>query len=354
MLFQAPKKPDFKVVILVCVPLFAMLLAVSGKAQDSQDSKPATHYSLATASTGGTYYPVGVAIATLSKVRLKAEKKLELNARSSAGSAENVQLLRDNAAQFALLQSLHAAWAWHGKGEFAQTGEQKYLRSVTNLWLDVEHFVVLRELVKSGGIDDLRHLNGAKFSIGQRYSGTEGSGHYILNALNIDISNNFKLVHLSYGESADAIRSQRIQAMNVSGGVPVSAITRAFSRPGETLHILKFNDAQLEKINQQQPFWSRYEIPANTYPNQPQAVQTIAQPNILAVREDVDAEHVYLITQLIYDNLAFLNGVHPATKTMSLDNALTHLPMPLHPGAARYYSEQGLDITHAAHPTDEI
>jgi TRAP transporter TAXI family solute receptor len=64
----------------------------------------------------------------------------------------------------------------------------------------------------------------------------------------------------------------------------------------------------------------------------------------MAVNADVDEEAVYLITKTIYENLAFLNNIHPATKVMSLEKAIAGLPAPLHPGAARYYKEQGLEI----------
>jgi len=304
------------------------------------------HYILATATTGGTYYPVGVAIATLTKVRLDPKNNFDITARSSAGSQENIQLLRDNDAQFALLQGLYAAWAWNGEGTLKATGAQKHLRSVTTLWQNVEHFVVLKDFVKTGTLDDLRHFKHARFSIGKRNSGTEGSGRYILEALGIDINSTFKLTHLGYGASADALQSQRIQGMNMSGGAPVSALARTFAKMENGLRVLDVTDEQLEKINSHYALWSHYEIPAATYPSQQQAIQTIAQPNILAVREDVNAEHVYLITKLIYENLNFLHGIHSATKTMTLEKALTALPMPLHPGAARYYQEQGLTIPH--------
>ena len=68
------------------------------------------------------------------------------------------------------------------------------------------------------------------------------------------------------------------------------------------------------------------------------------QPNFLGTHADVDEEHVYLITKTIYENLPFLNGIHPATKVMALEKAIDGLPAPLHPGAARYYQEQGLNI----------
>jgi hypothetical protein len=91
-------------------------------------------------------------------------------------------------------------------------------------------------------------------------------------------------------------------------------------------------------------------IKAGTYPGQEKDVQTIAQPNFLAVRADVDEDAVYLITKTIYENLPFLNAIHQATKVMALEKAIAGLPMPLHPGALKYYKEVGLDIPERLMP----
>lgn len=101
-------------------------------------------YILATASTGGTYYPVGVALATLTKVKLTPSYHFSLSAISSAGSGENVKLMNDNEAQFAILQGLYGAWAWAGEGPYAE--RQNQLRSVSMLWQNVEHFIVRSDL----------------------------------------------------------------------------------------------------------------------------------------------------------------------------------------------------------------
>ena len=90
--------------------------------------------------------------------------------------------------------------------------------------------------------------------------------------------------------------------------------------------------------------WVPYAIAAGTYPGQSEEVSTIAQPNFLAVNASVDEEHVYLLTKTMYENLPFLQAIHPATKAMVVENAMAGLPAPLHPGAARYYKEIGLEI----------
>lgn len=82
-------------------------------------------YLMATASTGGTYYPVGVALSTLIKVKLQPTQNIGMSAISSAGSGENIKLLRDNEVQFAILQGLYGAYAWKGTGPIASEGPQK-------------------------------------------------------------------------------------------------------------------------------------------------------------------------------------------------------------------------------------
>ncbi|MBQ0784501.1 MAG: TAXI family TRAP transporter solute-binding subunit [Amphritea sp.] len=300
-------------------------------------------YILATASTGGTYYPVGVALATLTKVKLEPKYKVSLSAINSAGSGENIKLLGENEAQFAILQGLYGAWAWSGEGSLKSSGPQTHLRSVSMLWQNVEQFAVKSDLVKSGTIADLAELKGKKFSIGKKNSGTEGSGRQILGGLGME-ADSLDLAYMGSGPSADALQNGTINGMNIPSGVPTSAITRAYAALGSDMTVLDFTDEQIKEANGGYQLWTRYVIPANTYPGQTKDINTMAQPNFLAVRDDVSEEDVYLLTKTVYENLPFLNGIHKATKAMALEKAIAGLPLPLHPGAARYYKEAGLTI----------
>lgn len=301
-------------------------------------------YILATATTGGTYYPVGVAIATLTKIKLQPKHHISLSAISSAGSGENIKLLRENQAQFAILQGLYGAWAWHGEGHLKQQGAQSQLRAITLLWQNVEHFIIQKKMQTTGTMDDLKHFAKHRFSLGKRNSGTEGSGRHILNALGIHPDQQFNVVYMGYGQSTNALLNQKIRGMNSPAGIPVSAVSHAFATRGDELTILNFTPQHISKINIPYPLWTKYTIPANTYPKQTQPVQTIAQPNFLAVNQSIDENTVYLITKTLYENLTFLSQIHKATQAMSLNNAIKGLPVPLHPGAARYYKEQGIEI----------
>ncbi len=301
-------------------------------------------YLMATASTGGTYYPVGVALSTLVKVKLQPKQKIAMSAINSAGSGENVKLLRENETQFAILQGLYGHYAWKGVGPVKADGPQTQLRSVTMLWQNVEQFTILSDKVKSGNISDLKDLKGDRMALGKKNSGTLGSNIYLLNNLGFDTEKDFDLVYVGYGPSADALQNGQVSGISTPSGVPTGAVTRAVASMGDKIRILDFTDEQMKAADGGAGLWTRYVIPAATYPNQAKAINTIAQPNFLACRADVDEDAVYQITKTIYENLPFLQAIHKATKAMNKDKAIAGLPVPLHPGAAKYYREIGITI----------
>lgn len=320
----------------------AVALAI-GAVPFATQAQDAQNYILATASTGGTYYPVGVAIATLTKVKLEPGTGIGMSAISSAGSGENVKLLRDNEAQFAILQGLFGYYAATGTGPVAADGPQEHLRSVTMLWQNVEHFVLAPDYVSTGTIADFVAAKGEAMALGAQNSGTIGSNRTILEQFGVNIDEDYELLFAGYGPSAAALQDGKVAGLSAPAGVPVGAITQLLSSMPEA-QILNFTAEEAAQADGGKNLWTPYTIPASTYPGQDADISTIAQPNFLAVRDDVDEEAVYQITKTIYENLPFLNAIHAATKVMSIDAAIGGLPVPLHPGALRYYQEVGIDV----------
>lgn len=323
--------------------LLAALVLLIGSLTTVQAAEERS-YLMATASTGGTYYPVGVALSTLVKVKLQPKQKIGMSAINSAGSGENIKLLRENEVQFAILQGLYGAYAWNGTGPIASEGPQKNLRSVTMLWQNVEHYAALKKFAKTGTVADLVGMKGEAMSMGKKNSGTLGSNKVILGNLGVDIAEDYKLTYVGYGPSADALQNGQISGFGIPAGVPASAVTKAAANLGDKMAILDFTDEQLKQADGGLGLWTRYVIPADTYPGQTKTINTIAQPNFLSVRADVDEDAVYQITKTIYENLNFLQAIHGATKAMAIEKAIAGLPMPLHPGAAKYYQEVGIKI----------
>ena len=319
----------------------AAIVALSGTAAAQAEE---ASYILATASTGGTYYPVGVAIATLAKVKLEPTEGISMSAISSAGSGENVRLLREGEAQFAILQGLYGSFAATGTGPLEEAGPQENLRSVTMLWQNVEQFVVASDAAATGTMDDFVALTGQSVALGAQNSGTMGSNIALLEGLGVDAEADYTLVYGGYGPAAEALQNGQVMGISTPSGVPTGAISQLFASAGDGVTLLAFTPEQAAAADGGRELWTPFTVPAGTYPGVDEDITTIAQPNFLATSADVSDENVYLITKTIYENLPFLQAIHPATQAMAIEQAIAGIPVPLHPGAQRYYEEIGIEI----------
>lgn len=317
----------------------ALSLALVSGASAADEQK----YIIATASTGGTYYPVGVGIATIASIKLAKKYNITFSAMTSAGSNENIDMMDKGEVKFAILQGLFGSMAWQGKGVY-EGKPKKNLRSISMLWQNVEQFTVYNEYAKTGNIMDLKNAYGKRFSVGGRNSGSRVSSETIMSSLGIDF-NKMDIQYLGYSPSATALQDGKIVGMNTPAGTPTSSVTNAYATIGANqIKILEFSAKDIDKISESYPVWTPFLIKAGTYPGQEKDINTIAQPNLLVVTADTPEETVYLLTKTIYENLPFLQSVHKATLVMNLQKAIDGLPMPLHPGAAKYYKEMGIKI----------
>ena len=301
-----------------------------------------TNYVLNTASTGGTYHPVGTAIATLSKIKLLPKEKFSLTAVNSAGSGANIQAMGAGTAQFAILQGLFGSYAATGTGPVS--APQKNVRAVTMLWQNVEQFVIANKFVKSGTASDMVAMKGQAMAMGKKNSGTIGSNRVLLKGLGVDIEKDYKPIYAGFGPSADAMADGKAMGAGLGAGPPTGAVTKLMAANAGKFTILDVTAEEAKKMDGGRNLWVPYTIKAGTYPGQTKDVNTVAQPNFLAVNADVSEEHVYKLTKAIYENLPFLQAIHKATKAMGFEKAMAGLPVPLHPGAAKYYKEVGLKI----------
>ena len=319
---------------------FTTLLILLSLSACSEQEVGRQTYILTTGTTSATYYPVGVALATL--VSANSDVGFSLTAISSAGSLENVKLLRDNQAQFGTMLSIFGAWAYEGNGPIKNP--QSHMRSITGLWPNVEHMLLLSNFVTEGSFRDFERLNGERVSIGMRNSGAEITGFYIFDALGINHKENLSVAYLGYGPSADALQDGNIVGLNAPGGPPMAALTRAHALLGDSLTLLKVTQEELDLINWEYPIWDFYDLPPSTYPGQKETITTAASSNVLVARSDVPEEIVYNLTKLLWENLPVLQEIHAATNSMSIENALQGIPLPLHKGALRYYKERAIEI----------
>jgi TRAP transporter TAXI family solute receptor len=321
------------------IVLFTICLAYVGQ---SSAALAGDGFMLATGRQTGKSFAVGVGISSLAKVKLLPLHKMDLSPVESGGFVDNVRMLQQNEAQFAILQAMFGHFARTGTGTFAGEEPNDDIQAIAMLWRDAEHFVIDEDYVKTGTIADIGQLQGMPVSMGVDGPGPIESNRLLLSHFDVDVDQTFNLAHLNYQESSKALQQGDIVAMSTPIRPPAPHIQEALSNSSNRYKLLEFTDEQIARADGGLGLWTPYVIPAATYPGQTEDIQTVSKSNLLVARKDVDPEVVYQVTKAVFENLDFLRNIHDAMYEASIDRALVGVPMPLHPGALRYFQEIGL------------
>ena len=341
--FIPPSLRSFAIVVLSILPV-ASFSDWHARAQETVDRKSA--YVLSTATTGGAFHQGGVSLSALVKIKLLPRESIDLTTENSFGSMENIARLSNGGSDFGIVQALLGHHARQGTGPAQQMGRQRDLRAVTMLWPNVEHFIVRKNAAPNNSIKDLLKLKGRRMSFGREPSAIE-SNRYLLGNLGMDISQDFDQALLDFRSSVAAFERGEIDGLSLPASTPVPAFVDLMGQLGPDAVVLNWTDDDLKAADGGLGLWSSLSIPAETYPHQKESINTIAQPNFLAVRADVGEEVVYAITKAIFENLPFLQRLHQPFQFLTLERAVDGLPVPLHPGALRYFQERGLTLEKA-------
>jgi len=313
--------------------LFAAALAVAAPAAAQQQ------LSIATGGTGGTYYPMGGGIAEVINNHVEGASAV---AEVTGASVENMGLIATGDSDFAIALADTVYQAYTGTGRFE--GQQiEATRALASLYPNVIQIVTLAD----SGIASLQDLVGKRVSVGAPGSGTEVNAATILNANGITYDD-IEEQRLNFNETADALRDGDIDAGFWSVGPPTSSILNlAVTRD---IAILALSDAEVAAAQEAEPVFTAYEMAGGLYEGVPDPVPTIGIPNVFVVSADMDEELAYQVTKAIFDNIAELQAVHPAANDTTVEFTLSATPVPLHPGAIRFYEEAGATIPDNLRP----
>ena len=305
----------------------AVIIAATPVAAKAQD-----FINVLTGGTSGVYYPLGVA---LSKIYGEKIANVRPTVQATKASVENLQLLQQGKGEiaFTLGDSLDAAWK--GDEEAGFKAPLKKLRGVTAIYPNYIQIVAS----KDSGIKTLADLKGKRLSVGAPKSGTELNARAILAAAGMTYKDLGKIEYLPFAESVELMKNRQLDATLQSAGLGVASL-RDLATSVE-ITVVEVPAAVVDKAG---PPFVKVSIPANTYTGQTAAVPAAAVVNYLVTHEGMKEETVYQMTKAVYDNLGELGAAHAAARSIKLENALEGMPLPLHPGAARYFKEKGLKV----------
>lgn len=303
--------------------LSALLLNIS-------TSYSAEFINILTGGTSGVYYPLGSALTKIYGENIKDSK---VQVQVTKASVENLVLLQEGKGEIAFVLGDSAKDAWEGKEDAGFKNKLDKLRILGAIYPNYIQIVAS----KDSKIKTLADLKGKGLSVGAAKSGTELNSRAIFSAAGLSYKDLGKLEYLPFAESIELIKNRQLDATLQSAGLGVASLKDLANSLDVT--VVSVPDAVVKKMGA--PFISG-KIPANTYKGQTEDVNTAAVVNYLVTRKDVSDATAYQMTKLFYENLPALVAAHSAAQAINVKDAALNPPLPLHPGAIKYYKEKGL------------
>ena len=330
---------------LLCLALAGSLVSSIGYAQEAEMK----FFRIGTGSAGGTYFPIGGLIAnaisnppgsrSCEEGGACGVPGLVAIAQSTNASAHNVAAVQEGQMEAGMTGAATLYYAYHGVEKFE--GQPKAdLRVIANLFPEDLHLV----LPKGSELASLKDLEGKRVGIAQAGSGTQIAVEIMLKEQGIT-RDNIDEAELNNTQSAERIADGQLDAYFYAAGTPVAAMIQLDNTKGMDLY--SFSEEEVTASNKVVPYYVPSKIPAGTYEGVPYDVNTLAVNGILVTNANQDEEFIYEITKALWNDNSrklFDNG-HAKGKAITLETALygiDGLNIPLHPGAEKFYKEQGL------------
>ncbi|MCR5857366.1 TAXI family TRAP transporter solute-binding subunit [Mesorhizobium sp. J428] len=280
--------------------------------------------------TSGVYYPLGVA---LSEIYGKGIPGARTQVQATKASVENLNLLQQGKGEIAFTLGDSLKFAWEGNTEAGYPGKLDKLRGIAAIYPNYIQIVASAD----SGVTSLADLKGKSLSVGAPKSGTELNARAILAAAGMSYSDLGKTEYLPFAESVELIKNRQLDATLQSAGLGVASIRDLAT--SLKINVVAVPADVVEKVGA--PYLA-VTIPAGTYDGQTADVATAAVGNFLVTHDGVSDETAYQMTKLMFEHLDQMAAAHAAAKAINVEKALDGMPVPLHPGAERYYKEKGL------------
>jgi len=325
--------------ILMFVALFFVLaLACNGLAQDEI-------YRMASGGPGGVYYHHASGFGQYIDENVAG---IRLTVDVSAGSVENVRRVDQKEAEFGLAFIYNAYEAFKGMEEWGWEKEYSNLRGIAMyLWPETNWVTLKQKNIKS--VEDLR---GKKVSLGPPGSGSAVIAERMMKALGVfdDIRGSY----LPFADAAAALKDGQIDVFVGPGGYPAASLTEVATT--HDMVLISLTDEELDKCLKELPGSVKGTVPAGAYRGLEQPVQQTVSPSLVIVNKDVPVESVYKIVSTFFteEGLTYAGNIHQDWKrVLPIDQrVLEGMVIPLHPEAAQYWEELGLEIPEGAKPID--
>lgn len=310
----------------------AAAIALTGCTKKGNGSHENVVIKFPTATASGALYAVGAAITNLWDTNIDF---VSASSQASNGGLDNLNQIADGESQVSIAISSNCFQSYYGLDTF-EGRENKNLRVIAGLYFNPNQVVA----TKKSGIASLEDVKGKHFAVAAAGSSVEGEcrNHFIAAGLNYP--DDIRAEYIAFGDAADMLQNGTIDGAWIMSGTPAAAVSQALSA-GCTL--IDIPDDIILTLQESYPWYAAYTIPAGTYPNQENDVQTSAIKMTMFTSTDLDDETVYQLTKTLWEHIDELGAAQSNLKGLTATEAVRDIArLPLHDGAARYYREIGV------------
>jgi TRAP transporter TAXI family solute receptor len=283
---------------------------------------------LMTGPQGGSWYPLGGAIANIGD---KAGLKVQVL--PGAGIA-NVKAVQAGKADLGFANSISTVDGVAGREPFTEKATN--VCNVATLY--PQYFQVVANA--DAGINSLADLKGKGIAVQPKGNTAEFISQQALEVYGLKYDDMSRVSHVSYTDAVSLMKDNNAQAFTLGTTVPASAIMDlASARDIKLVGIPDDKFAAMRKLN---PGYTKLTIPAGSYPKQDKDVQTIGYATHVIARCDLDPAVVYKVLKGMVDNQADLAAIAKAVGQTTPKMMAEDIGVPMHAGAVKYYKEKGV------------
>ncbi len=293
----------------------------------------ADNLTLGTGGTTGTYYAIGGVMATVLNPLLENS---QIVVTSTGASKANIQMIDDGDADLATVQNDVMYYAYTGTDLFESEGAYDTFAAIAGLYDETVQIITC-----DSSIQTVADLAGKSVSVGDAGSGVEFNAKQILEAYDMSFDD-ITVVNASFGDSAESLKDGKIDAAFVVAGAPTTAVVDLATV--KDVNLVQLDADHIAKLQDKYSFYTETVIPAGTYKGVDADATTVSVRATLIASTEISEDVIYELTKAMFDNKDALVEGHAKFEFLNAEDAVKGIDIPFHPGAMKYYEEQGIAL----------
>jgi len=317
---------------LLTFSLIILILVISACSNDSsgdEDNVDPNNMLIGTSSQGGTYYVWG---GGWSDIMGDNVSDVNIGVEVTGGPTDNMKLIQNGEMELGFVTSWLGGEGYNGEGWADK--EYDKMRSLFVMYPSVMHMYSLKE----NGIKNIQDFEGEHITTGSPGSTSEIAGEDLMNILDIEPK---EISKVPTDTSVDNLRDGQVDAGFAVTGVP-GPFMLDLETTKEVQHI-SLTDEEIDKILGEQPYWDSIDVPEGTYKHQDDDLQLVSFWNLAIATKDLSEDLAYELTKQTFENQEQLINVDPTAEDTEPD-LIENTTIPIHPGALKYYKEEGIEV----------